>query len=209
VAQRVADLGRPQPRPSVINSSRNCAAASARRSVRSSNSITSSASSRIIERLLDTVASAKRVSLNELQHLPIHDRPLRLHQVQHQRLAEASLRLCEHAAANGSARISLPRGGIGIRLPTHNLISALYFIKKKLQELADSQSGCKGATPAFPGQRGFVGGSMGDDAVIVEGVDGPAARAALYSTQRARLEIPMKKIIPDALLNPSRCLTNR
>jgi RNA-splicing ligase RtcB len=34
----------------------------------------------------------------------------------------------------------------------------------------------------FPGQRGFVGGSMGDDAVIVEGVDGPAARAALYST---------------------------
>ena len=40
----------------------------------------------------------------------------------------------------------------------------------------------KGATPAFPGQRGFVGGSMGDDAVIIEGVDGPEARAALYST---------------------------
>ncbi len=40
----------------------------------------------------------------------------------------------------------------------------------------------KGATPAFPGQRGFVGGSMGDDAVILEGVDGPQARASLYST---------------------------
>jgi tRNA-splicing ligase RtcB (3'-phosphate/5'-hydroxy nucleic acid ligase) len=40
----------------------------------------------------------------------------------------------------------------------------------------------KGATPAFPGQRGFVGGSMGDDAVIVEGVDSPQARASLYST---------------------------
>ncbi len=40
----------------------------------------------------------------------------------------------------------------------------------------------KGATPAFPGQRGFVGGSMGYDAVIVEGVGGPQARAALYST---------------------------
>jgi tRNA-splicing ligase RtcB len=40
----------------------------------------------------------------------------------------------------------------------------------------------KGATPAFPGQRGFVGGSMGDDAVIVEGVDSPESRAALYST---------------------------
>ena len=40
----------------------------------------------------------------------------------------------------------------------------------------------KGATPAFPGQRGFVGGSMGDDAVIVEGVDSDRSRAALYST---------------------------
>jgi tRNA-splicing ligase RtcB len=40
----------------------------------------------------------------------------------------------------------------------------------------------KGATPAFPGQRGFVGGSMGDDAVILEGVESPQARAALYST---------------------------
>ncbi|MBR0936831.1 RtcB family protein [Bradyrhizobium jicamae] len=40
----------------------------------------------------------------------------------------------------------------------------------------------KGATPAFPGQKGFVGGSMGDDAVILEGVDGPEAKASLYST---------------------------
>jgi tRNA-splicing ligase RtcB len=40
----------------------------------------------------------------------------------------------------------------------------------------------KGATPAFPGQRGFVGGSMGDDAVIIEGVESPEAKAALYST---------------------------
>lgn len=56
----------------------------------------------------------------------------------------------------------------------------------------------KGATPAFPGQRGFVGGSMGDNAVILQGrdfsgldntVDHRAAdvaiatqKAALYST---------------------------
>jgi tRNA-splicing ligase RtcB len=40
----------------------------------------------------------------------------------------------------------------------------------------------KGATPAFPGQLGFVGGSMGDDAVIVRGVDTADARAGLYST---------------------------
>jgi tRNA-splicing ligase RtcB len=40
----------------------------------------------------------------------------------------------------------------------------------------------KGATPAFPGQRGFVGGSMGDVSVILEGVDSENSRQALYST---------------------------
>ncbi|MDE2804997.1 MAG: RtcB family protein [Gemmatimonadota bacterium] len=48
----------------------------------------------------------------------------------------------------------------------------------------------KGATPAFPGQQGFVGGSMGDDSVILEGARGdtPGSAAAelqmtaLYST---------------------------
>ena len=40
----------------------------------------------------------------------------------------------------------------------------------------------KGATPAFPGQRGFVGGSMGDDAVILAGVESGTAAASFYST---------------------------
>ena len=40
----------------------------------------------------------------------------------------------------------------------------------------------KGATPAFPGQRGFVGGSMGDNAVILEGVESDLSRDSLYST---------------------------
>ena len=40
----------------------------------------------------------------------------------------------------------------------------------------------KGATPAFPGQRGFVGGSMGDNSVILEGVDSETSRQSLYST---------------------------
>lgn len=40
----------------------------------------------------------------------------------------------------------------------------------------------KGATPAFPGQRGFVGGSMGDISVILEGKDSPEAKENLYST---------------------------
>jgi tRNA-splicing ligase RtcB len=47
----------------------------------------------------------------------------------------------------------------------------------------------KGATPAFPGQKGFIGGSMGDDAVIVRGTpsaEGDATnelqQQALFST---------------------------
>jgi tRNA-splicing ligase RtcB len=40
----------------------------------------------------------------------------------------------------------------------------------------------KGATPAFPGQRGFVGGSMGDNAVILRGIASDAAAASFYST---------------------------
>ena len=42
----------------------------------------------------------------------------------------------------------------------------------------------KGATPAFPGQRGFVGGSMGDNAVILEGTNAAPeqSEAALWST---------------------------
>jgi tRNA-splicing ligase RtcB len=40
----------------------------------------------------------------------------------------------------------------------------------------------KGCTPARPGQEGFVGGSMGDDSVILEGVEGDEARDSLYST---------------------------
>ncbi len=40
----------------------------------------------------------------------------------------------------------------------------------------------KGSTPAFPGQRGFVGGSMGDISVILEGVDNEESRSSLFST---------------------------
>jgi tRNA-splicing ligase RtcB (3'-phosphate/5'-hydroxy nucleic acid ligase) len=40
----------------------------------------------------------------------------------------------------------------------------------------------KGCTPARPGQEGFVGGSMGDESVILEGVAGNEAAESLYST---------------------------
>ncbi len=40
----------------------------------------------------------------------------------------------------------------------------------------------KGATPAFPGQLSFVGGSMGDPSVILEGIESEESKKALYST---------------------------
>lgn len=39
----------------------------------------------------------------------------------------------------------------------------------------------KGATPCWPGQRGFVGGSMGDMAVIIEGVQSDEGARSFYS----------------------------
>jgi tRNA-splicing ligase RtcB len=45
----------------------------------------------------------------------------------------------------------------------------------------------KGATPAFPGQKGFIGGSMGDNAVIVRGTTPDAASAVVRDAQREAL----------------------
>jgi len=58
----------------------------------------------------------------------------------------------------------------------------------------------KGATPAFPGQAGFVGGSMGDNAVILEGVNSAESAEAMYSTVhgagRTMSRTAAKKAIP-------------
>ena len=40
----------------------------------------------------------------------------------------------------------------------------------------------KGCTPAFPGQRGFIGANMLDTSVVIEGVEGALSEKALYST---------------------------
>jgi tRNA-splicing ligase RtcB len=40
----------------------------------------------------------------------------------------------------------------------------------------------KGCTPAFPGQKGFIGATMADTSVIIEGVDSELSRKGLYST---------------------------
>src|SRR5688572_7744051 len=45
----------------------------------------------------------------------------------------------------------------------------------------------KGATPAFPGQLGFIGGSMGDDAVIVRGTTEANASDVVREAQREGL----------------------
>jgi tRNA-splicing ligase RtcB len=71
----------------------------------------------------------------------------------------------------------------------------------------------KGATPAFPGQRGFVGGSMGDISVILEGVESPESETALYSTvhgagrvmsrtkARGKLNYHTKKVVAPGLIS--------
>jgi tRNA-splicing ligase RtcB len=40
----------------------------------------------------------------------------------------------------------------------------------------------KGCTPAFPGQQGFIGATMADTSVIIEGVESELSRKGLYST---------------------------
>lgn len=40
----------------------------------------------------------------------------------------------------------------------------------------------KGATPAFPSQKGFIGGSMGENSVIIEGIENEFGSLSLYST---------------------------
>jgi tRNA-splicing ligase RtcB len=40
----------------------------------------------------------------------------------------------------------------------------------------------KGCTPAFPGQAGFVGATMGEPSVILRGADSDASRQLMYST---------------------------
>ena len=40
----------------------------------------------------------------------------------------------------------------------------------------------KGCTPAFPGQKGFIGATMAADSVIIEGVESDISKKALYTT---------------------------
>jgi tRNA-splicing ligase RtcB len=56
------------------------------------------------------------------------------------------------------------------------------FAWRERHEGADLWVVRKGATPAFPGQKGFVGGTMGEQSVILEGVESELGAQSLYST---------------------------
>ncbi|MEO8377034.1 MAG: RtcB family protein [Candidatus Sumerlaeota bacterium] len=61
----------------------------------------------------------------------------------------------------------------------HNHHNFAWFEEHAGEQLCVVRKGC---TPAFPGQKGFVGGSMGDISVILEGVDTMENKLGLCST---------------------------
>lgn len=69
--------------------------------------------------------------------------------------------------------------GANILEETHNNHNFAWLEKHGGEELWVVR---KGATPAFPGQRGFVGGTMGENSVILEGIESPEGAISLYST---------------------------
>jgi tRNA-splicing ligase RtcB len=66
--------------------------------------------------------------------------------------------------------------------PTHAVHNNHNFAARETHDGEDWWVVRKGCTPAFPGQEGFVGSTMGEASVILEGADTPAARAAFFST---------------------------
>jgi tRNA-splicing ligase RtcB (3'-phosphate/5'-hydroxy nucleic acid ligase) len=65
---------------------------------------------------------------------------------------------------------------------THSVHNNHNFAAKETHDGEDYWVVRKGCTPAFPGQQGFVGSTMGETSVILEGADTPEARAAFFST---------------------------
>jgi len=113
----------------------------------------------------------------------IHERPTLLHQESD--LGRAYLAAMElagryaHAGRDWVAATVLGILGVGETDRVHNHHN---FAWREEVKGAPAWVVRKGCTPAFPGQRGFVGGSMGDDAVILEGVASEQATALLSST---------------------------
>ena len=65
---------------------------------------------------------------------------------------------------------------------THSVHNNHNFAARETHDGEDWWVVRKGCTPAFPGQQGFVGSTMGETSVILEGADTTEARAAFFST---------------------------
>jgi tRNA-splicing ligase RtcB len=98
-----------------------------------------------------------------------------------QAYVEAMTLAGEYAYAGRDVVVDKVLGILGATI-THSVHNHHNFIWRETHAGRDVWVVRKGATPAFPGQQGFVGGSMGDIAVVVEGVEHPEAERALYST---------------------------
>ncbi len=87
----------------------------------------------------------------------------------------------EYAYAGRDAAVAKVLGILGAEA-THEVHNHHNFAWRERHFGRDVWVIRKGCTPARPGQEGFVGGSMGDDSVILEGVASDEADEALHST---------------------------
>ncbi|MDQ6927025.1 MAG: RtcB family protein, partial [Candidatus Eremiobacteraeota bacterium] len=92
----------------------------------------------------------------------------------------------EYAAANHELIHRKVAAAIGAE-PLASIENHHNFAWKETHEGEELVVVRKGATPAFPGQLGFIGGSMGDDAVIVRGAVPNESDDATAQTQRDAL----------------------
>jgi len=88
---------------------------------------------------------------------------------------------CDYAYAGRDAVVDRVLEILGAS-PTHTVHNNHNFASKETHDGEDWWVVRKGCTPAFPGQQGFVGSTMGETSVILEGADTPQARAAFFST---------------------------
>jgi tRNA-splicing ligase RtcB (3'-phosphate/5'-hydroxy nucleic acid ligase) len=88
---------------------------------------------------------------------------------------------CDYAYAGRDVVVDRVAQILGATV-THSVHNNHNFAAKEIHDGEEWWVVRKGCTPAFPGQQGFVGSTMGETSVILEGADTPTARAAFFST---------------------------
>ena len=88
---------------------------------------------------------------------------------------------CDYAYAGRDVVVDRVLGILGAS-PTLSVHNNHNFAARETHDGEEWWVVRKGCTPAFPGQQGFVGSTMGEASVILEGADTPEARSAFYST---------------------------